>query len=123
MTADIVQPWSLKHVHRLIVTSAAYRQDSKVAPALYARDPYNRLVARGPRLRVEGEIVRDIALSASGLLNAKIGGPSIFAPAPEFLFVKRPLDRPEVLGSIMNDGPCSACVGRLIRGGTFRHPL
>ena len=80
-------PWSLKHIHRLIVTSAAYRQSSKVMPGLYARDPYNRLVARGPRLRVEGEIVRDIALSASGLLNPKIGGPSIFAPAPEFLFL------------------------------------
>ncbi len=84
---DSARPWSLKHIHRLIVTSAAYRQGSKVTPELYARDPYNRLVARGPRLRVEGEIVRDIALSASGLLNSKIGGPSIFAPAPEFLFL------------------------------------
>ena len=80
------RPWSLKHIHRLIVTSAAYRQSSKVTPELYTRDPYNRLLARGPRLRVEGEIVRDIALSASGLLNPKIGGPAIFSPAPEFLF-------------------------------------
>jgi mono/diheme cytochrome c family protein len=79
-------PWSLKHIHRLIVTSAAYRQSSKVTPELYTRDPYNRLLARGPRLRVEGEIVRDIALSASGLLNPKIGGPAIFSPAPDFLF-------------------------------------
>ncbi|MEY2429198.1 MAG: hypothetical protein QOJ40_2083 [Verrucomicrobiota bacterium] len=86
-TADSAPGWSLKHIHRLIVTSAAYRQGSRVKPDLYARDPYNRLIARGPRLRVEGEIVRDIALSASGLLNAKIGGPSIFAPAPEFLFL------------------------------------
>jgi hypothetical protein len=78
--------WSLKHIHRLIVTSATYRQSSKVTPELYTRDPYNRLVARGPRLRVEGEIVRDIALSASGLLNPKIGGPAIFSPAPDFLF-------------------------------------
>jgi hypothetical protein len=78
--------WSLKHVHRLIVTSAAYRQSSKVTPELYTRDPYNRLLARGPRLRVEAEIVRDVALSASGLLNPKIGGPAIFSPAPEFLF-------------------------------------
>jgi hypothetical protein len=78
--------WGLKHIHRLIVTSAAYRQGSKVSPDLYARDPANRLLARGPRLRVDAEIVRDIALSASGLLNDKIGGPSIFSPAPEFLF-------------------------------------
>jgi hypothetical protein len=79
-------PWSLKHVHRLIVTSSAYRQSSRVTPDLYAKDPYNRLLARGPRFRVDAEIVRDIALSASGLLNPKLGGPSIFSPAPAFLF-------------------------------------
>lgn len=78
--------WSLKHIHRLIVTSATYRQASSITPELYTKDPYNRLLARGPRLRVEAEIVRDIALCASGLLNAKMGGPSIFSPAPEFLF-------------------------------------
>jgi hypothetical protein len=49
-------------------------------------DQYNRFLARGPRFRVEGEIVRDIALAASGLLNTNIGGPSVFSPAPEFLF-------------------------------------
>jgi hypothetical protein len=79
--------WSLKHLHRLIVTSAVYRQDSRVTPELLARDPYNRLLARGPRFRVDGELVRDIALAASGLLVRKVGGPSVFAPAPEFLFV------------------------------------
>ena len=79
--------WSMKKMHRLIVTSATYRQSSKVTPELYARDPYNRLLAKGPRFRVDGEIVRDIALSASGLLNPKIGGPSVYPPAPEFLFV------------------------------------
>ncbi|MCL6502767.1 MAG: DUF1553 domain-containing protein, partial [Pirellulales bacterium] len=79
--------WSLKHLHRLIVTSATYRQDSRVTPELLARDPYNRLLARGPRFRVEAEVVRDIALAASGLLVRKVGGPSVFAPAPEFLFV------------------------------------
>jgi hypothetical protein len=53
---------------------------------LYPKDPYNRLLARGPRFRVDAEIVRDIALSASGLLNPNLGGPSIFSPAPSFLF-------------------------------------
>jgi len=77
----------LKKLHRLIVTSATYRQSSKVTPALLDRDPYNRLLARGPRFRVDGEIVRDIALSASGLLDPAVGGPSVFPPAPEFLFV------------------------------------
>jgi hypothetical protein len=74
--------WSVKHMHRLIANSAAYRQSSKVTPDLYSRDPQNTLLARGPRARVEGEIVRDIALAASGLLNPAIGGPSIFHPIP-----------------------------------------
>ena len=78
--------WSLKHIHRLIVNSATYRQSSRVTPQLLERDPANRLLARGPRYRVDAEIVRDVALSASGLLNPKVGGPSVFPPAPEFLF-------------------------------------
>jgi hypothetical protein len=81
------QGWSLKHVHRLIVNSATYRQSSKVTPQLLERDPLNRLLARGPRLRVEAEVVRDIALAAGGLLNPQIGGPSVYPPAPEFLFL------------------------------------
>jgi hypothetical protein len=80
------QGWSVKHIQRLIVTSATYRQSSNVSDELYTRDPYNRLLARGPRFRVDGEIVRDIALSASGLLNAEIGGRSVMPPAPAFLF-------------------------------------
>jgi hypothetical protein len=79
--------WSMKDLHRLIVSSAAYRQVSRVTPGLYARDPENRLLARGPRVRVEAEIVRDIALAASGLLNPRLGGPSLYAPAPGFLFL------------------------------------
>ncbi len=79
--------WSLKALHRLIVTSAAYRQSSGLTPALVERDPANRLLARGPRLRVDAEVVRDIALAAGGLLNAKIGGPSVYPPAPDFLFL------------------------------------
>lgn len=78
--------WSLKKLHTLIVTSATYQQSAKVSPELYARDPYNRLLARGARFRVEGEIVRDIALAASGLLNPTVGGPPAFPPAPAFLF-------------------------------------
>jgi hypothetical protein len=73
-------------MHRLIVGSATYRQSSHVSPTLLQRDPYNRLLARGPRFRVEGEIVRDIALSVSGLLNPAVGGRSVMPPAPAFLF-------------------------------------
>ena len=79
--------WSLKALHRTIVTSAAYRQSSRVRPELAERDPYNRLLARGSRLRVEAEIVRDISLAASGLLNPTVGGKSVYAPAPQFLFL------------------------------------
>jgi len=81
------EPWSMKHLHRLIVNSSVYLQRSQVTPDLQNRDPYNRLLARGARFRVEGEMVRDIALAASGLLNPKLGGPSLYAPAPAFLFV------------------------------------
>jgi hypothetical protein len=78
--------WDIKAMQKLIVMSSAYRQSSHVTPALTAKDPYNRLIARGPRLRVEAELVRDIALAASGLLDPKVGGPSVYPPAPEFLF-------------------------------------
>jgi Protein of unknown function (DUF1553) len=79
--------WSLKQLHRAIVTSATYRQSSRATPESAARDPYNRLLARGPRFRVEAEVVRDVALAASGLLEAKLGGPSVFPPLPEFMLL------------------------------------
>src|SRR6185369_6484014 len=72
------QGWSFKTLHKTIVLSSTYRQSSKVTPAALARDPDNRLLARGPRFRVEGEIVRDIALAASGLLSSKVGGASVY---------------------------------------------
>jgi mono/diheme cytochrome c family protein len=78
--------WSLKGLIRLMVTSATYRQSSQARPGLAARDPYNRLLARASRLRVEGEIVRDIQLAASGLLNPALGGKSVMPPAPAFVF-------------------------------------
>jgi hypothetical protein len=74
--------WSMKAMHRLIVTSTAYRQSSNVTPELLAKDPYNRLFARGPRFRMEAEMIRDTVLSASGLLSPKIGGPSVYPPQP-----------------------------------------
>ncbi len=79
--------WSIKRLQRNIVMSAAYRQTSITTPDLLAKDPGNRLLARGPRFRVDAEIVRDIALAASGLLNLEVGGPSVFPPAPAFLFL------------------------------------
>ena len=69
--------WNPKHIVRLIVTSAAYRQSAVVSKEKLERDPYNRLISRGPRLRLDAEFIRDNALAVSGLLNRKIGGPSV----------------------------------------------
>ncbi len=85
--SDKSPAWSIKHLHRLIVMSSTYRQSSKVTRELAARDAENRLLARGPRFRVEAEMVRDIALAASGLLNPKIGGRSVFPPLPAFMLL------------------------------------
>ena len=75
--------WSMKKIKRLMVTSATYRQSSHASSELVARDPYNKLYARGPRFRVEGEMVHDIALSASGLLSDKMFGPSVMPYQPD----------------------------------------
>jgi hypothetical protein len=79
----IRQKWSQKAIHRLIVTSATYRQCSKRRPELEAVDPYNKLLARQNRLRLEAEIVRDSALAASSLLTDTVGGPSVYPPIPD----------------------------------------
>jgi hypothetical protein len=82
-TEFMQQGWSQKAIHKLMVSSAAYRQSSEASSALVERDPYNRLLARGPRFRLEAEMVRDSVLAASGLLSPKIGGPSVFPPQPD----------------------------------------
>ncbi|MFP6764088.1 MAG: DUF1553 domain-containing protein, partial [Planctomycetaceae bacterium] len=79
--------WSQKQLHRLIVTSATYRQSSHVTPVLYEQDPRNRLLARQSRIRLEAESVRDIALSASGLLSRKMLGPGVYPPQPKGIYV------------------------------------
>jgi hypothetical protein len=75
--------WSRKQMIRLIVTSATYRQSSRMREELRSRDPENILLARQSRFRVESEIVRDLFLRASKLLQAEVGGPSIYPPIPE----------------------------------------
>jgi hypothetical protein len=69
--------WNVKGILKTLVTSATYRQSSRVTPELLQKDPENRLLARGPRVRLSPEIIRDQALAASGLLVEKIGGPSV----------------------------------------------
>lgn len=86
--------WSMKKLHRLIVTSATYRQSSAFRADLETRDPRNKLLGRQKRNRLEAEAVRDSALVASGLYTAKVGGPSVYPPQPpgidQFTQVKRP---------------------------------
>ncbi len=78
----IAKGWSRKQFIRLLVTSATYQQSAAVRPDLRDADPLNRLLARQARVRVEGEVVRDLHLAACGMLSAKIGGPSVFPPMP-----------------------------------------
>jgi hypothetical protein len=73
----------MKKIQRLMVTSATYRQDSRVTPELVAKDPYNKLYARGPRFRLDAETIHDIALEESGLLSNKMFGPPVFPYQPE----------------------------------------
>jgi mono/diheme cytochrome c family protein len=89
----VEQGWSLKALHKRIVTSATYRQSSGARPDLDTIDPRNLLLARKSRLRLEAEVVRDVALAASGLLDRHLGGPSVYPPQPDgvdsFTQVKR----------------------------------
>ena len=99
--------WSLKHLHRLIVNSATYRQSSRSRPDLRVVDPNNKLLARQNRLRLDAEVVRDVSLSVSGLLRPKIGGPSVFPPIPEGVMS---------LGQIKRDWKVSTGEDRYRRG-------
>jgi Protein of unknown function (DUF1553)/Protein of unknown function (DUF1549)/Planctomycete cytochrome C len=74
--------WSFKAAHRLIVTSATYRQASHLTPDAIAKDPENKLLSHAPRVRLEAELVRDSALAAGDMLTERIGGPSVFPPQP-----------------------------------------
>ena len=78
--------WDVKRLHRLIVTSATYRQSSRVSADLLERDPQNKLLARGPRFRIQAEMIRDSALEMAGLLSDRIGGPSVSPYQPAGLW-------------------------------------
>jgi hypothetical protein len=85
-TEFVHRGWNIKAMLRLMVTSATYRQSSVVTPALFARDPENRLLARGPRLRLQAEFIRDQALAISGALDGRIGGKSVSPYQPPGLW-------------------------------------
>lgn len=78
--------WDIKNMMKLMVTSATYRQTAQVTPEVLKRDPDNRLLARGPRFRLDAEMMRDQVLAISGLLNSTTGGPSVKPPQPDGLW-------------------------------------
>jgi hypothetical protein len=81
-TEFVESGWNVKRMHRLIVTSATYKQSSRIREELQARDPSNKLLGRQSRLSLPGEIVRDVILETSGILNHVIGGRSVYPPLP-----------------------------------------
>jgi len=107
-TEFVKEGWSMKHIHRLIVLSATYRQSSVVTPELLERDPDNRLYARGPRFRLSAETIRDNALAISGLLSPKVGGPPVYPPQPDGLW--------KVIGKVDNNYYTSSGEDRYRRG-------
>ncbi|NUM52442.1 MAG: DUF1553 domain-containing protein [Candidatus Hydrogenedentes bacterium] len=92
-TEFVTEGWSMKHMIRLMVTSAAYRQSSAMRPDLHEVDPQNKLLARQSRVRLDAEILRDCGLAASGLLNPAIGGPSVFPPQPDGIMAQQKVAR------------------------------
>jgi hypothetical protein len=78
----VKQGWSMKKLHRLMVTSATYKQSSRITPEHAKKDPENILVARGARFRLDAEVIRDSALKAAGVLSPKMGGPGVYPPQP-----------------------------------------
>jgi hypothetical protein len=96
-TEFVAKKWDMKAMHRLMVTSATYKQDAKVTPEHLAKDADNRLLARAPRLRLSGESLRDQALYLSGLLVEKIGGPSVRPYMPAAVW-----DETSVYGDMRN---------------------
>lgn len=85
--------WSLKRMHRRIVTSLTYRQSSKARSDVDSVDPGHRLLARQSRLRLDAEMIRDASLAASGLLSPRVGGPSVFPPQPEGVMSQGQMNR------------------------------
>ena len=88
------QKWSMKSLHRLIVTSAVYRQSSQITDENWQRDPRNRQLARQSRMRLEAESIRDTALAVSGRLSSKMKGPSVHPPQPQGIYVLTQTKKP-----------------------------
>ena len=105
--------WDLKAIQKRIVMSATYRQSAAASDELFGKDLYNRLLARGPRFRLDPEVIRDQALAVSGLLNPEIGGPSAYPVQPANLWKEIGFLRPEIG---MDEWPLSEGRDRYRRG-------
>ncbi|MBA63293.1 MAG: hypothetical protein CMJ76_13125 [Planctomycetaceae bacterium] len=79
--------WSIKAFHRLVLTSATYKQSSHMTAELLERDPDNRLIARQSRIRLEAEAIRDCSIQAAGILSTKLGGKGVYPPQPEGIYI------------------------------------
>lgn len=101
--------WSMKQIIKTMVMSSTYRQTSEAVLAKIKKDPSNKWLARGPRFRLSGELIRDNILAISGLLNAKIGGPSVYPPQPDGLWN-------EISGADVMTYPTSQGIDRYRRG-------
>ncbi len=95
LSSELVrQKWSIKSLHRLIVTSAVYRQSSRITDENWQRDPRNRQLARQSRMRLEAESIRDTALAVSGRLSSEMKGPSVHPPQPQGIYVLTQTKKP-----------------------------
>jgi hypothetical protein len=102
-TEFIEKGWSLQHIQKLIVMSATYRQSSKLTASLLDKDPRNLFYARGPRIRMSAEMIRDNALTISGLLSDKMGGPPVFPPQPDGLWRQTGRNEPKYVVATNED--------------------
>src|SRR5262249_37986343 len=95
-SARPAKAWDLQHIQRLIVMSATYRQDASATAQSLQQDPYNRWLSHGPHFRMDGEMIRDQALTVSGLLNPEVGGPSVHPVQVANLWKELGFLRPEI---------------------------
>jgi hypothetical protein len=97
--------WNIKHMYKLMVMSAAYRQSAKSTPAQVAKDPKNLLLSHGPRFRMDAEMLRDIALQSGGLLESGVGGPSVKPYQPPNVWEQVSYPTSDTLRYVQEHGP------------------
>jgi hypothetical protein len=105
LAVEFSTDWDLKRLLKLMVMSSTYRQSVEIRPELLKRDPANHLLARGPQMRLQAELIRDHALSVSGLLSKRVGGPSVMPYQPKGLWLQVASGNQELKEYIQGHGP------------------